>query len=146
MLSPWKIHVKLDRGDSFVLNDIRSSDPGWGKGNFDGIRQITFPFFQKIGREDIGSLLILENMEAFNFFMEATANPGGQRRIVGAWFMGKLPRMDSVKGFVITPSGVKEIDSKFGREFDGTPTSGWKIGTGIKHGTPIFKIETGVMI
>lgn len=137
----WRIKVTLEKGQQVILPDVRSENPGWMDSALVGIQSIEFPFILKVNNDQTKSVITIANMEAYNFFVEASKVPGGPTNINALWFMGKLPKVDKVVGFAVQRCGVAKIEQPFGKEYRGIATYGWKPGTGSRNGSPIFKVE-----
>lgn len=127
----WKIKLTLQNDKLLVLNDVRSSVPGWGDCEPSGIRKLEFVFPGKDAStgKDIPCTLHMSGMKEYNFFVEAMKGLSGNSKvkIQGLWFMGKIPNSKRIVGFVIKDS-VMVLNTVEGEEFLGSPTGGWKQG------------------
>ena len=124
----WKIKLTLEGNLKHELGDVRSGKPGWAECSPSGILKLEFPFTGKVNGKEVTSTLLLSGMEKYNFFVEAMRAVGsGKTKIKGMWFLGKIPNVDRVVGFVIG-DGIKHINTVFGNEYNGFSTVGWKHG------------------
>lgn len=126
----WKIKLTLIGGLTHELNDVRSGNPGWGDCQPVAIERLNFSFKgkdPKTGKEDSYEL-VLSGMKEYNFFVEASRSIlGGKTKILGLWFLGKVPNTNQVIGFVLKES-IMKISSIEGKEYSGFSTVGWKPG------------------
>lgn len=124
----WRFRIQFGDGlmpQTFTSNDIRHENPRWHDETF-GRRIETLNFFLPTGH-----VLILQGMEKYNFFVEATADMrgGNNARIEAFYFLGKLPNSPNVEIWCVRKGNVITRDQKpFGHEWGGGPTSGWKDG------------------
>jgi len=111
----------------YLSPDIRRKQPGW----FDEI----FP--RPIEKMEFylptGHTIMMSGMEQYCFFVEATQNlSGGKARIEAAWLAGLLPGTRIAGGTVemwrVGNSRVVRQRRPLGKEWGGTPISGWKPG------------------
>jgi hypothetical protein len=52
---------------------------------------------------------------------------GGNTKIKGMWFLGKIPATNRIVGFVLGDQ-IVGLQSDDGKEYHGMPTVGWKKG------------------
>lgn len=120
-----KYTIKFEDGIVYNSPDIRSNDPGWASeqdAKLTGIEHISIilPNNQK---------LVLSGFEKYNFFVEASQTFKQQgAKIEAFYFCG------AYRGNVIfwkidyrTKQIIKQI-AKEGMEYNGTPTTGWRMG------------------
>jgi hypothetical protein len=131
----WKINLILEHGMNVVLNDVRSSNPGWTDSQPTKIERLEFSFLDKHKHQH---KLILAGMSEYNFFVEGIKKLSMKDpKIQGIWFLGKIPRSERVVGFVFKDTVLKLTTMK-GREYMGTSSAGWK--PGIVGGTIIAEV------
>ena len=117
----------------FLSPDIRISNPGWGDANFS--RPIEELHFYLPG----GKVLVMAGMEKYNFFVEAMADMRGRGgKLHAIYFACKEANSDKVHLWRIGDGKVIHSLHPFGKEYNGTATSGWKIG--VPSSTLINKI------
>lgn len=135
-MDAWKVVATFADSKQWVSPDIRSTPPGWGGQ--------CFP--QPIQRVEMvlpGSRrLILGGMEQFNFLIEALLPLSGGAPVPMAFhFLGKLPQGDVISKWTITPTSEVHEYVPWGKEYHGTPTSGWKTGLPLNTPTSILVKE-----
>lgn len=126
----WKIKVTLQNGMIVVLNDVRTSNPGWADFSPVGILKVEFSFLGKdvdTGKDIVYDLVMI-GMREYNFFVEAMRGIGNGKTVVkGLWFMGKVPNKNRVTGFVLRDK-ILSFNTEEGKEYLGMSTVGWKVG------------------
>lgn len=124
----WRIRTRFEgklSPSEYLTPDIRRSNPGWGDEIFN--RRIdSLEFFLPTGHR-----LILSGMDAYNFFVEASQSMSrsGRARIEAFWFCGRIPESDIVEMWKVGEGKVVRQQSAWGREWGGSPTTGWKMGS-----------------
>lgn len=122
----WKLRVRFGEKSGvreFISNDIRHENPRWGDEMFHGEIE-SLEFFLPTGHR-----IVLAGMEKYNFVVEASAPfGGGSARIEAFLFLGKPPGAQLTECIRITEGLVERERHKFGTEWGGGPTSGWKQG------------------
>lgn len=107
----------------YITPDIRSNNPGWGDEVFNRTIE-KLEFFIPTGHR-----LIMSGMEKYNFFIEAVQSFGSNALVIDAmWFCGKLPKRDVVDLWIIRNGKMVHLRELWGREYNGGPTRGWKLG------------------
>lgn len=107
----------------YITPDIRSNNPGWGDEIFNRVIE-KLEFFIPTGHE-----LIMSGFEQYNFFIEALQVFGKAPELIQAiWFCGKTPKSDDVIIWIIRDKKMLQFKERWGHEYNGGPTSGWKIG------------------
>jgi hypothetical protein len=127
MTEAWRI--KATFADSwgpknYLTPDVRHYNPGWGEEVFRRtIERLEFTL-------PTGHVLIMSGMEQYNFFVEAAESfhRKGNAQIVAFWFCGKLPGQDIVEMWRVGDGKVVRMRAPWGREWGGSPTTGWKLG------------------
>lgn len=137
----WKITLTLANGMKHTLNDVRTGKPGWSECQPSGIEKLEFSFEGKntdTGKKDSYDL-VLAGMTEYNFFVEVMRSIlGGQTKIKGMWFLGKVPHTNRIIGFVLNDQ-IIQMQSNIGEEYNGLPTVGWK--KGIIGGKAIYSVS-----
>lgn len=124
----WRIRARFEGKlppSEYLTRDIRRSNPGWGDETFNRVIK-SIEFFLPTGHR-----LILSGMEAYNFFVEASQSfsRNGAARIDAFWFCGKIPASPTVEMWRIGDGKILRRQLPWGREWGGSPTSGWKAGS-----------------
>ena len=124
----WQIRLVLNGGMTHLLPDVRGNNPGWNSCQPSGLLGLDFSF---LGRDDHGKdieyFLQMRGMREYNFFVEAMMGFNGKKKIQGLWFLGKLPDVPRVTGWVLKDM-ILRLNAPEGQEYSGMPTVGWKSG------------------
>lgn len=107
----------------FLSPDVRCNNPGWGEAHF--ARPIEELHFYLPG----GKVLVMAGMEKYNFFVETIMSIRGRgAAILAFYFACKEPNSDRTHLWRIGDNRVIHSVHKFGKEYNGTATRGWKEG------------------
>lgn len=122
----WRIIVQFDAktgAREWVSGDVRYERPGWGEQVFlHPISRVLFPLPN-------GKVLMLSGYEAYNFNAEGVQLIGSDRLLPQAiHFYGKHPYSDAVSRWTLTRNAIEGSTVPYGKEYFGTPISGWKHG------------------
>lgn len=121
-----KYQITFDDGITYQSPDIRETDPGWATEAGEklvGIRELSINLPNK-------TVLLLSGFEKYNFFIEASQGFGRKSgaQIESFYFCGAW------RGHIIvyeinykTKKIIKRL-AKAGREYNDTPTRGWRAG------------------
>lgn len=123
-MKPFTYKVTFENGLYYMSPDIRRKDPGWGSEEFNHpIGCIEF-FLSN------NNFLLLSGMIDYNFFVEVSQSLSGQNaRIESFYFLGKQIHKNKVHVWQIKNGTIQYSIEDFGKEYNGTPTIGWKIGS-----------------
>lgn len=129
----WRIRARFS-GDlppkEYLTPNIWMKNPGWGGEVFNRVIE-RLEFFLPTGHR-----IIMAGMEQYNFFVEAVQSTRSRSgaEIQAFWLLGKLPGKYLVEMWRVGDSKVIRNQSRWGREWGGGPTRGWKrglIGNGV---------------
>jgi hypothetical protein len=142
-MNSWRIRLFFSNTAMLMLPDVRSDNPGWRDSQCLPIEKMLFDFegVDQLSKQIINFSMEISGMEKYNFFVEAMQNViTGSTKVQSFWFLGKLFNSTAVRGFHLAGSGLSEVKAVFGKEFRGSPTSGWKTGV---VGKPICRVIRG---
>lgn len=119
----FKYELIFNDGVRYLSPDIRRNDPGWANEFCEKpIKELKFYLPDE-------RILILCNFEAYNFFVECSESIfGGNIKIDAFYFCGKYHDKVLMWKVDIKNRRIVKTLSKFGEEYVGTPTRGWRPG------------------
>ncbi len=119
----WRYLVQFADGSRHLSRDVRIFDPGWNGQAFQRPVE-SLQFFLPGGHS-----ILLSGMSEYNLFVEASQNlRGGQSRLEAIWLCGRVPGSDAVEMWCIGQGKIVRQSARYGQEWGGGPTRGWKAG------------------
>lgn len=135
----WKLQIDYGKNLTHVTEDVTNKGRVWSTFVSDEIRSIQMLLPPSPVTRMKNGVIHLEGFEMFNFQVEASwemaTNIG---RMMSLWFRGKHPGKAVSENIRVSfnNDGDYVVDKhylEFGKEWDGTPVSGWKGGIPIKN-------------
>lgn len=125
-MQAWTLKATFADGwgaKTYTSPDVRLRNPGWSDEIFNRpIERLEFAL-------PTGHRILIAGMQSYNIFVEASQSlSGGTPKLEAIWICGRLPRSETVLMWRIADGRVVQRQGKWGREWGGTPTRGWKSG------------------
>jgi len=119
----FKYELVFKDGIKFLSPDVRRNDPRWAtESSKKPIRMLKF-FLPS------GQVLVMSGFEAYNFFVECSENLGGGGCMLEAFFFcGAHSGHVMVWKFDLRQKKVFRFLKRWGEEYAGTKTRGWRPG------------------